>query len=52
DFRLELQGTYSPREYCVQYSDSAWDFLSRLMEEAGLFCFLWAFQSSGTKVIW
>ena len=33
----ELQGTYEPRNYCVQYRESDWDFASRLMEEEGIF---------------
>jgi type VI secretion system secreted protein VgrG len=39
DFRLALQGTYPPREYCVQYRETAFDFVSRLMEEDGIFYF-------------
>jgi type VI secretion system secreted protein VgrG len=34
-----LQGTYKEREYCVQYQESDWTFLSRLMEEEGIFYF-------------
>ncbi len=33
----ETQGTYEPRDYCVQYRESDFDFLSRLMEEEGIF---------------
>jgi len=36
DFRLALQGTYTAREYCVQYRESDWDFVSRLCEEEGI----------------
>ena len=36
DFRLALQGTYAAREYCVQYRESDWAFVSRLMEEEGI----------------
>lgn len=32
-------GNYKPREYCVQYAESDWAFLSRLMEEEGIFYF-------------
>jgi len=32
-----LLGTYPKLEYCVQYRESTFDFLSRLMEHAGLF---------------
>ena len=33
----ELQGTYEPRNYCVQYRETDWDFASRLMEEEGIY---------------
>jgi type VI secretion system secreted protein VgrG len=38
-YSLELQGSYSPRDYCVQYRESDFDFVSRLLEEAGIFYF-------------
>ncbi|MBC7477754.1 MAG: type VI secretion system tip protein VgrG [Pseudorhodobacter sp.] len=28
-----------PRDYCVQYGESDWDFVSRLMEEEGIYYF-------------
>lgn len=34
---LQLDGHYPNVEYCVQYQESAFDFLSRLMEAAGIF---------------
>lgn len=37
DFRDALTGSYSPREYCVQYRETAFAFVSRLMEEEGIF---------------
>ena len=37
DFRNELKNTYDKREYCVQYNESAFNFVSRLMEEEGIF---------------
>lgn len=33
----EIQGTFEPRNYCVQYRESDWDFASRLMEEEGIY---------------
>lgn len=36
-FRNNLQETYEPREYCVQYRETDFAFLSRLMEEEGIF---------------
>jgi type VI secretion system secreted protein VgrG len=37
--RFELQGTFHPRNYCVQYRESDFAFASRLMEEEGIFYF-------------
>ena len=36
DFELKL-GTYQPREYCVQYRESDFNFVSRLLEQEGIF---------------
>lgn len=36
--------TYQPREYCVQYGESNFDFVSRLLEEDGLYYY---FDHSG-----
>ncbi len=35
----ELQGSYTPRDYCVQYRETDFNFASRLMEEEGIFYF-------------
>ncbi len=37
DYRISLQADHPTREYCVQYRESDWAFLSRLMEEEGIF---------------
>ena len=39
DFANRLYGSFAPREYCVQYRESDFDFVSRLMEEEGIFYF-------------
>ncbi|HEY1859931.1 MAG TPA: type VI secretion system tip protein TssI/VgrG [Gemmataceae bacterium] len=39
DVAFEIQGTFHPRDYCVQYRESDFDFASRLMEEEGIFYF-------------
>ena len=39
DLRFELLSEYAPRDYCVQYRESDLDFMSRLMEEDGVFYF-------------
>jgi type VI secretion system secreted protein VgrG len=36
DYRLDLQRQYRRRDYCVQYCESSFAFLSRLMEEEGI----------------
>jgi len=37
DFELRLYGDFTPREYCVQYRETDFNFVSRLMEEEGIF---------------
>lgn len=37
DYELRLKASYDPWEYCVQYRESDLDFVSRLMEEEGIF---------------
>jgi len=34
--RFELAGSYPAREYCVQYDETEWDFVCRLLEEEGI----------------
>jgi len=36
DYKLSLNGTYERREYCVQYRETDFNFLSRLLEEVGI----------------
>jgi len=38
-FQFNLQATYVPREYCVQFSETDFHFISRLLEEEGIFYF-------------
>jgi len=45
-FDFRLQGSYSAVEYCVQYRETDLDFVSRLLEEEGIFYF---FEHSDTK---
>jgi type VI secretion system secreted protein VgrG len=37
EFKNEIQGSFKPRNYCVQYRESDWDFASRMMEEEGIY---------------
>ena len=39
DVSYQIAGTYYPRDYCVQYRESDFDFASRLMEEEGIHYF-------------
>jgi len=38
-FRFSLSGTHEQREYCVRYRESVWNFISRLLEDEGIFYF-------------
>ncbi len=37
DYKLDLTETYREREYCVQYRESDFNFVSRLMEQEGIY---------------
>jgi type VI secretion system secreted protein VgrG len=39
DYQMKLTGEYSKNEYCVQYRESAFNYVSRLMEQEGIFYF-------------
>ncbi len=39
DYKLELKGSFPKWEYCVQYRETAFNFISRLMEHEGIFYF-------------
>ncbi|HEY3738568.1 MAG TPA: type VI secretion system tip protein TssI/VgrG [Bryobacteraceae bacterium] len=51
DTDMRLQGTYDPREFCVQYNETDFDFASRLMEEEGIYYYFKFDESSHTMVI-
>jgi type VI secretion system secreted protein VgrG len=51
DCSWKLQGQYEPREYCVQYRESDFDFASRLMEEEGIFYFFNHTESGHTMIV-
>lgn len=38
-YAIKTSGSFEKREYCVQYRESDFDFLSRLMEEEGIYYF-------------
>ena len=37
DFQLNLNGSYDPVEYCVQYRETDFNFVSRLLEQVGIY---------------
>jgi len=39
DYELQLHGSYAAREYCVQYGETDFAFVARLLEEEGIFYF-------------
>ena len=49
-YENQLQKTYAVREYCVQYRETALDFILRLMEEEGIFYFF-RHTTSGHKLV-
>jgi len=46
DFKDSLAGSYEKRSYCVQYRESDFDFVSRLIEHEGIYYF---FEHSASK---
>ncbi|HKT06815.1 MAG TPA: type VI secretion system tip protein VgrG [Gemmatimonadaceae bacterium] len=51
DYKLSTTGTYQPLEYCVQYRETDFAFVSRLMEEYGIFYFFTHSKSKHTLVL-
>jgi type VI secretion system secreted protein VgrG len=51
DMGKDLEGTYQPREYCVQYRESDFDFISRLMEEEGIYYYFRHEEKKHTMVL-
>jgi type VI secretion system secreted protein VgrG len=51
DLKVELSGSYKPRDYCVQYRESDFNFVSRLMEDEGIHYFFKHEQGKHTLVI-
>ncbi|NZA28576.1 type VI secretion system tip protein VgrG [Luteimonas sp. SJ-92] len=39
DYELQLSGEHPPLTYCVQYRETNYDFVSRLLERAGIYYF-------------
>lgn len=39
DYQLSLQDSYEPKTYCVQYRETDMNFVSRILEQEGIFYF-------------
>ena len=50
-FSDKLTGTYEARDYCVRYDETAFDFVSRLMEEEGIFYYFTFADGAHTLVL-
>ncbi|MCB1915716.1 MAG: type VI secretion system tip protein VgrG [Rhodocyclaceae bacterium] len=50
DFEDRLSGNYETREYCVQYRETDFNFVSRLLEEEGIY-YYFEFDGDQNKLI-
>src|SRR5260370_11577070 len=48
---FQIRGTFHPRDFCVQYRETDFNFASRLMEEEGIFYFFQHSASGHTMVV-
>lgn len=51
DVKTVLKATYEPRDYCVQYRETDFNFVSRLMEQYGIFYFFEHAEKKHTVVL-
>ncbi|HLW69006.1 MAG TPA: type VI secretion system tip protein TssI/VgrG [Candidatus Binataceae bacterium] len=51
DYRNDLRGNYDTLDYCVQFQETNFAFVSRLMEEYGIFYFFEHSDSAHTLVL-
>ena len=51
DFKDSTTGSYTAREYCVQYGETTFAFISRLLESEGIFYFFTHAASAHTMVL-
>lgn len=51
DLKLSLSGNYDTREYCVQYREDYFNFISRLLEQEGIYYFFTHSASTHTMVL-
>lgn len=50
DVSFDIQGAFDAREYCIQYRETDFNFVSRLMEEEGIF-YYFKHTASGHKLV-
>jgi len=50
NLKFELDGNFEPRDYCVQYRESDFNFASRLMEEEGI-CYFFKHAANGHTMV-
>ena len=50
DFSLNLTGSYPARDYCVQYRETDFNFVQRLMEHEGIY-YYWEHDDGSHKMI-
>jgi type VI secretion system secreted protein VgrG len=51
DYKSVLTGSYDSREYCVQYRETDFNFVSRLMEQYGIFYYFEHVNGKHTMVL-
>lgn len=51
DYSMEVQETHDKRVYCVQYRETDFNFISRLMEDEGIYYYFTHEQNKHTMVI-
>jgi type VI secretion system secreted protein VgrG len=51
NYELNLTGSYEPKEYCVQYRETDFNFVSRLMEQKGMYYFFKHEEKKHTLVV-
>ncbi len=51
DYKLSLKGSYEKLDFCVQYRESHYDFVSRMMEKAGIFYYFTHDKAKHTLVL-
>jgi type VI secretion system secreted protein VgrG len=50
DVAYQIQGTWQPRNYCVQYRETDFNFACRIMEEEGI-CYFFKHSANGHQMV-